>query len=266
MDSAAVAAPITLTRGVQPRWHVPALRQLALLLHSGRVWLLLGACLLPVFVIETMRRGGSAAGAVPALLQVATWFRYIAPGWAFVVWRGEQWSGRDYHWSLPVSQAEHDLWRVAAGAVWLLAGSALCCILGVLLALHAGQHEVLDFGALFYTNLVAYPLMFYLMASLFPVALRRPLGSAVGVLLVAALAGLATQVVGLDIANAVLWTRFGLGTAMTSGFVVEWISVPGGPPIVVSSYSIGWMQWLLTAALWIGGPALLIVAALQRRA
>lgn len=51
--------------------------------------------------------------------------------WGLLVWRDEPPRARFYHWSLPVDTAVHDLSRVVARMIWLVAGLVLYEIVGI---------------------------------------------------------------------------------------------------------------------------------------
>jgi hypothetical protein len=256
-----------------PSWAVPARRQFLLLLSSGRAWLLLAASVVPVLVLEALRlrqlatRPLSLDQVFPVLLFVLPFFLFIAPAWALLTWRSEARDERDYHWSLPVPQAIHDAWRVLAGAVWLVAATALCCLTGLLLALRAGQVEMLAYGPLFWLNFFTYPLAFYLAASILPLVTRRPVEWMIGCVLVGAILLFLAEGIGVPplqaVVGAVLDGRAGLHAAMDAGFVAESISIGGSEPINLSGYHHTLADWALATTLWLGIPLVGVVLAVR---
>ena len=52
--------------------------------------------------------------------------------WPVMVWYNEGPSRRAYHWSLPVARGSHEMARVFAGAVWLLAVCGVLAAIGLL--------------------------------------------------------------------------------------------------------------------------------------
>lgn len=136
--------------------------QLRMLLESGR-WIFLVAGLLLLLVAPAPIAGHAPLGLPPALLAnmlgcpAAAW-------WALAVWQGEVPDRRTWHWSLPVARPAHDLARVAAGAVLLLAAFAVLALAGSLLALT--RHDAGRLGAIgsAWVSFFAGPLVIYLIA------------------------------------------------------------------------------------------------------
>ena len=275
------------------QWTVVARRQLALLWESGRVWLLLAACVAPMAFVEAAsvqaRMGHAPDRAMrPAypLLDVMTFLAIAALVWPLLVWREETWGKREYHWSLPVQRSAHDLWRVAAGAAWLIVATAACAALGVTFEhLHGsapiytpdGSHAHFHPGALFWASFFVGPLIVYGLASILPLAVRKPLewtAALFGFYLL--LAGIATTLRWdwLDqLGNALslfVEHTFGLRTALAGGAWTEWLQFLSA--LEVQRIDFGPFSrfrtptWLVSAALWLGlSIAGVVLATLRRR-
>jgi hypothetical protein len=162
-----------------PRWTVAAARQSDLLIRSGRVTLLMLANAATLLVAEVgvqMQRmnGGGMHTAEPVIVNLMGFLMLIGAGWALLVWNGEGRDRRHYHWGMPVSPATQDLWRVAAGAGWLLAGTAVFCLIGVVLGVVDETPALFDYGASFWVNCFTLPLLPYLAASIVTLRANRP--------------------------------------------------------------------------------------------
>jgi hypothetical protein len=132
------------------------------LLFASRRWLRLTAALLfaPLLfsVLGMQPRYLLGAAALVAMLAGSIW--------TLGVWAGEPPRRRTYHWSLPVSRTSHDVARVLAGALHLLAACA------VVAAACAGIMAVRGYGPIvtglpivFWATFFAAPLITYLLAS-----------------------------------------------------------------------------------------------------
>jgi hypothetical protein len=264
-----------MKRGSTPHWSVPALRQTALLWQSGRGWLLLGASIVPLLLMEAIRvRALNQSGAVqdysfPALIDAFRFVPWIAAAWALLVWRGEAWDQRHYHWSLPVRQSTHDLWRIAAGGFWLLLTTGLCVLLGALLALRAGQTEIFAAGPLFWVNFFTQALIFYLLASVLPLATRRPIELTVAC--IAAISAIALigqwfriRLIG-QLFGLIVDGHLGLDNARNAGFMMESIQFGTEAPVMLAGYTIHASDWFLASGLWLGIPLAAVLLAARRR-
>lgn len=95
--------------------------QMMLLARSGRWFMLLGTLVLILLaVIRTGHGHGPEWGATGFTLSLMIGLP-AASIWALGIWAGEFPQRRSYHWSLPVSRPAHDLARVAAGVIYLVA-------------------------------------------------------------------------------------------------------------------------------------------------
>jgi hypothetical protein len=156
-----------------------------------------------------------ALGLAP--LVVAAMLASPAPAlWALAVWHGELPHGRSYHWSLPVSRCSHDLARVAAGAVWLVASYATLAVAGALVAAGAGGWGSLVAIGSDWLPVFAGPLVVYLLIAPFAmwsdsIALRRILA---GFLVFGVLAVVFDLRWHLRAAAAVFGEQSGLATAL----------------------------------------------------
>jgi len=124
--SAAPAAPEALRELAEPVGFPRALlQQIRLLAWSRRwVWFLGGVVVLLLFV-----RWGPMPPEIPNIYITQAIMLLAAAVWAAVVWSGESPRRKSYHWSLPASRAGQDLARVLAGALLLVATTALAAAL-----------------------------------------------------------------------------------------------------------------------------------------
>ncbi|MGH7470366.1 MAG: hypothetical protein ACRENP_20680 [Longimicrobiales bacterium] len=101
--------------------------------------------------------------------------------WAPLVWRGQGLLQRQYHRTLPVNHLQHDLLKIAAGAIWL------CAALAIVLLPILGAAALREPGFLtgpsplvwlaFFTG----PLIVYLLVSCVPLLTNRPLEWMLGI-------------------------------------------------------------------------------------
>jgi hypothetical protein len=215
-------------------------QQLRLLGWSGR-WAFLVLGLLGLLVAAGTMRADAHLG-LPRMV-VAAMFGLPAPVlWALFVWHGELPQRRSYHWSLPVPRPGHDLARIAAGAVWLLAAYLALAAVGAIVAATSGDWaHFASIGPAWATFFVG-PLVLYLLTS--PLALwsdsptlRRSMVAFIGVAIVAAILQLEVY---RHVAEAVFGRGWGLTTALIGGFLRQ-AGVETGAPGV-----------LIVAALWLG--------------
>lgn len=139
------------------------MQQLRLLGWSGR-WGVLVLGLLSLLVVAVSTRVDARLG-LPAVLVAALLGLPAGLFWALGVWHGELPHRRAYHWSLPVSRPGHDLARIAAGGLWLLAAYGVLAAAGaVVAAMSGGWARFASIGptwATFFTG----PLALYLLTS-----------------------------------------------------------------------------------------------------
>ncbi len=110
----------------------------------------------------------------PTMAAGSLWTTLMAVAAAGLVWAGEGPGHRRYHWSLPVPRETHDLLRILMGAVWLLLGIAVFCVVGTLLESAVLREQWLAHASLFYVGLFVTPLLVYTLAMLFVILLERP--------------------------------------------------------------------------------------------
>jgi hypothetical protein len=92
-----------------------------------------------------------------------------------VVWFGEGPRNRRYHWSMPVRRELHDLIRIAAGAVWLMALIAIYCLLYWLGDGPVMRSQWLNHAPLFWIAQFLVPLLAYLLFCIPCIVLGRPI-------------------------------------------------------------------------------------------
>lgn len=145
-----------------------SLRQQLWLLGSSRRWTALTLSLAAVMAIIDVH----VLPPVPSNLWLVIVLLPITGLWVTLVWSGEGPSQRGYHWSLPVPRAAHDLARVVAGAVYLVALCAvLAAVAGVLAASGGYFNAFAAIDAEAWANFFLAPLVVYLLVS--PLVLWR---------------------------------------------------------------------------------------------
>ena len=170
--------------------------------------------------------------------------------WPFRVWREEKPQRRGYHWAMPVERRTHDLLRIGAGLVLLPVLVAVLLLLALLTATLFGNTEVFPtWGALFWVDLFAAPLVIYLLVSIPVVGSKHPSAWLWGTLGVCAALvsllhafGLIRLVMPLERA---LLGAGGLFTTLGGPLVAEiagWGSHPAG------LWALAWLFWLALAA------------------
>jgi hypothetical protein len=181
--------------------------------------------------------------------------------WPAFVWHGEGPSKRHYHWSLPVPQARHDLLRVAAGGLWLLAGLVAVEAFQIAAAFANGYGERLaDVSLGSWLNYVSAPMTMYLIGSALAVATDHPirwlLGGMFGVMATATVCNTAFMCSGSWLLEA---SRhfFGLTQALTAFIGPEIFTRTGIAP--------GLGAWV-TIALGLGAGCGAVYAAARWRA
>lgn len=170
--------------------------------------------------------------------------------WPLRVWRQETPSHRGYHWAMPVARRRHDLARVGAGAVGLLAIAALLYAVAAVTALAAGHTGFQGFSPWFWLGLILGPLLSYAAGSISAVRCEHPaawLWAFLGLLLTVWFLEAGRGVTGG--ATLLITGRFGLGWAMAGPVLGEVLQrLPAGPT--------GLLTWVVWLALFAGGVAL----------
>jgi hypothetical protein len=250
-------------------WSAVLQRQLVLLLRSTRVVQLTLFALALLLGSEMMSRVMAQENVVmPSLVLFFNWLWLLGMAWGVMVWSDEGPAKRKYHASLPVDRTLHDVTRVVAGALWLMATVVLMVGVGALLALTRGAGSGLGgFSTTAWLNYFTAPLQMYLLLAIFSVSLNKPfqwfLG---GIVAVFASLVIASQF-GID-AWMVAWRflfegSYGFATAMADGFAGEQLlrqQLGTAHSLTVSSG-----QWMVAAGLWIAVLAALVWGVAARR-
>ena len=100
--------------------------------------------------------------------------------WVALVWRGEAFDQRRYHWAMPVDQRGHDLARVVAGGVWLMVAMAALVLTALGVYAVMGRTVAFEIGLAYWISLFTVPLLTYTCVSILPIATSRPIGWGVG--------------------------------------------------------------------------------------
>jgi hypothetical protein len=279
-------------RPYYPNTRTVLANQLRLLWQSGHFWLLVAVCTVPLLLLEVERvqammllpANASArftASRVP-LLDTIRFLILAGLLWPLLVWRGESHGKREYFWSLPVNHASHELLRVAAGGIVLVAAVAACALAGVLLgALHGGtlvflpdgSHLHYQPGALFWLGFMTSPLIPYVLGSMLPLALRRPLEWLIAIVGSWILLAGAAATFGQDGLFAVLTLpvdhTLGLQTALGGGAwteYLEFLQSNGAQRLDMSAFErFTVARWALASSAWLALGVLGLLAATRRR-
>jgi len=269
---------------VPPHWTVPARRQLLLLMHSQRAWILIALCCAPIAYIEWVRVQHLGRASFPRypLMDVQGTLYLVSATWPLLVWRGEGWGKREYHWSLPVNRSMHDLLRFASGGAWLTAAVAACATLGLLFVhlhggvpmyLRDGSHTHFRPGAIFWGSFFVGPLIVYTITSAALIGLRRPLewsAAAVAGFIFWTLAWQATRQIPLSylLQSIMSDARFSLDKALAGGASGEWMNFLSNSGWLINSQppaSERVTNWIVAVALWLGLVLLGVLLAVRRR-
>lgn len=182
MTSIALHAPAR----ARPSWLRLVGIQVGLIARSGR-WIELIGGAAALYVVAVF--GPMMGPVVPERLAPGrvwgTWALYCLPliaVWPSLLWRGEPFGRRHYHWSLPVSHGAHDLARIVAGGLWV----------GVVVAmLVVGNYiSIWPLGMMMeqsMSDIMAYAvglLTLYCVASVFTLVVARPARWSFGILTV----------------------------------------------------------------------------------
>lgn len=99
----------------------------------------------------------------------------IAAIWPFSVWTDESPARRGYHYSLPAKRLTHDLARVVAGAIWILAVLAMVAAIAVLAFWFGGPPPPLELGVPIWGHFIGGTMILYLLTSSLCISAERPL-------------------------------------------------------------------------------------------
>lgn len=174
----------------------------------------------------------------------------------FHLWRGEVPSRRGYHWTMPVAHRQHDLLRVAAGAVWLLAIVAALLATAVATAALAGHGGGLGaLSAWVWPSVLLGPLVPYLAVSVALVRAEHPAAWVWGTLGVGFMLWTVATAARIEPIRALL--RYGVAGSLGL------LRALAGPVLgeTVAPFSTG-PQWLLAWLAWtaLSGACLWVVA------
>lgn len=135
-------------------------QQVGLLGASGR-WAGMTLIMLLLMVIVEAH----TVAPVPFVLTIGIFLLPVAAIWAILVWSGEGPRERGYHWSMPVPRAAHELARVAAGALYLVAMYAVFAVADAIMAGVDGHYNAFEaieaqaWASYFIAPLVVYALV-----------------------------------------------------------------------------------------------------------
>jgi hypothetical protein len=212
---------------------------------------------------EMFAEGDFGLISAPGLLAVVVSFAVLmicGLVWALSVWGREGPSGRAYHWAMPIARWAHDLARVVAGAVWLLAGVIAMWIAVALGLVMAGRVATLgQVSMLGWANYAVAPLTVYLWVSVAGVCCDRA-GRAVMWAYVAIIGpyllfGWIDFAPGYRVFYEIAGGEFGYPAALTGAFF-------GG---LVPGFNSGQgVPWVWPALLWLGMGIVGVVAGARR--
>lgn len=219
-------------------------QQMGLLARSRRWALMLMAM---VLILVAVKRSAPDLGRdKTAFVFAAMLGLALAPVWALAIWAGEWPHRRSYHWSLPVSRARHDLARVAAGAIQLMAGWTLFA--GALIAgLVPGGTSI---GPVGWVTFFAGPLILFFIVS--PLVLwsdSRVVRGGLGVVLVLGVAALLDIPFVQPVMLSVFEADWGMEAALFRGYAAE-LDVEKAVPGVTPAWLAGAIATTIFAAIW----------------
>jgi hypothetical protein len=173
--------------------------------------------------------------------------------WAPLVWRGQGPTQRQYHRTLPVHHLLHDLLKVAAGGIWLMAALAVV-LMPILVAAALREPAFLTGPApLVWLNFFTGPLLVYLFVSCVPLLTHRPLewmlGISAGIVGLLSLAAEYRFEAIQAIVSGLFTGGLSLGRALMGGYLSQpWEAHLGLGPALVEPANAA---WLIVTALWL---------------
>lgn len=180
---------------------------------------------------------------------------------AALLWASEPPANRRYHWAMPVARETHDLLRVIAGAVWLIAAIAVFAAAAFITEGAAVRDEWLRDAPLYWLGMFLVVVLIYLLSSIAALLVAKPLlwltVAAAAILLsfsdlVASFAPIIT-----DISSALFspGAPASLGSAITGGYrIAPWSNAPIEP-----------REWLIAVGVWYAFALCAIALAVRRR-
>jgi hypothetical protein len=237
--------------------------QLRLAIHARTSYFLFAMCTLPwAFQLAIMHMSGMYRELGAAAMDPAMLLSPVAPMicsvfgllWGVMAWRDEPPRTRFYHWSLPVDTSHHDMARVAAYLLWLIAGLSAYLLTGIVVFIAYGVP--LNLGAVGITPWVAAycaGLIGFGIGAAFSTAFERPaeylLGSAVLLYLAIGLAVIYRLETVIRIIRVLFGTnsKYSLGSAILRGGEVATLRYSGISPASHMSVAAPVALWLVIA-------------------
>lgn len=166
--------------------------------------------------------------------------------WPYGVWSGETPSNRGYHWSLPVERSLHDLMRVWAGGLLLLAVTTVAALAALAAAALAGNTAGLaQISGWIWPAWLLGPLVPYLLVSIFTVRFDVSGGWFWGGIGVLATVTTALTAAGWDAPGRLLGTlligELGLVQAVGGPVLALWKKAPFEAR---ADWLIAWLVWV----------------------
>jgi hypothetical protein len=111
----------------------------------------------------------------PSIGWFAIMFVFLGGISGAIVWFNEGPRSRGYHWAMPVKREIHDLIRLIAGAVWLIAILATVCAVVYVAEGPVIREQWLNHAPLFWASLFLVSLLAYLITAVASIAFDKPL-------------------------------------------------------------------------------------------
>jgi hypothetical protein len=253
----------------RPAWTVVVRAQIVLLRYSGRPLLLFGIFAVLGVLIHYV--SPAVGGGGPLELLVSPAFPAVVAGvgavWGACVWWDEGPAKRNQHWRMPVDVTRHDLARVTAGALWLIAAILPLLAISILVSVvgkHGSFSSVANVSPTYWISVFVAGLIGYLILAAIATATARVVELVVvGALLFRLVIAL---LVSMPQSLRVVQFRHYLVTVPIDG-KYGLMSALGGMGIWGNAYLRGspapWWSptWLQSALLWTALAALLLAAA-----
>src|SRR5688500_2607130 len=175
--------------------------------------------------------------------------------WPLLVWHDEKPSRRAYHRFLPVDHLEHDLLKVGAGAGFLIVANALILTTLAVVATAAGLGKLVSEITLpVWVNFFTAPLIIYLLFSVIPILVERPIEWMIGTVLGFAAIGMAANASSPPIRGLfeaiVVDGAYGFQSALTGAyFAHSWTDSWASPQVAGPTPDT--QQWMMATYIWL---------------
>ncbi|MEX1184132.1 MAG: hypothetical protein WEF86_12950 [Gemmatimonadota bacterium] len=237
-------------------------QQLRLLWLSRMPWFLAGLLLVPVAASAAMiLYNGDSLGLL--VLHLVPIVGFASGAWGLLIWRDEGPAKRAHQWSLPVDRPAHDLARVMAGAVWLLAMLGPFLSMTILMGLLSPDADAVRNGLpLLLPHYLLSSLTIFLLVAVLSTALNRPaewlIMGFLALMILSITAALADLRIAERTVRLVMDSPYSIGTALRTG--AAGASVRMNRP-EYADLSFYYSEWLPVAVAWLAIAIIAVAAA-----